>query len=28
MRSLVLDEKDFQKFIAQYDGEDNWYVLI
>lgn len=23
MKSLVLDEKDFQKFIAQYDGDDN-----
>lgn len=25
MRSLVLDEKDFQKFIAQYDGDD-WLI--
>jgi hypothetical protein len=22
MRSLTLDEKDFQKFLMQYDGED------
>lgn len=29
MRSLALDERDFQKFIAQYEGEEgyNWYHL-
>ena len=24
VRSLVIDERDFQKFIAQYEGEENY----
>lgn len=26
MRSLNLDEKDFQKFIAQYEGEEGYWA--
>ena len=25
-RSLVIDERDFQKFIAQYEGDENYWL--